>query len=48
MRKVKLDDLDKAAYRSRLREALDKIFEENETLQKIKAGEPVPTRISRP
>jgi len=41
VRKVKLDDLDKAALRSRLREALDKIFEENETLQKIKAGEPV-------
>ena len=41
VRKVKLDDLDKAALRSRLREALDNIFEENETLQKIKAGEPV-------
>ena len=41
VRKVKLDDLDKAAYRSRLREALDGIFEESEALQKIKAGEAV-------
>jgi type I restriction enzyme R subunit len=41
VRKVRLDDLDKAAYRSRVQEALQNIFEENETLQKIKAGEPV-------
>lgn len=41
VRKVRLDDLDKAAYRSRVQEALQAIFEENETLQKIKAGKPV-------
>jgi type I restriction enzyme R subunit len=41
VRKVKLDDLDKAALRSRLREALDELFDESDTLQKIKAGEPV-------
>ena len=41
VRKVKLDDLDKAAYRNRVHEALEAIFDENETLQKIKAGEPV-------
>jgi type I restriction enzyme, R subunit len=41
VRKVRLDDLDKAAYRSRVQEALQNIFDESETLQKIKAGEPV-------
>lgn len=41
VRKVRLDDLDKAAYRSRIQEALQNLFEESETLQRIKAGEPV-------
>src|SRR5262249_28087391 len=41
VRKVKLDDLDKAAYRSRVLEALQKLFAENAVLQKIKAGQPV-------
>ncbi|MGP0065273.1 MAG: DEAD/DEAH box helicase family protein [Isosphaeraceae bacterium] len=41
VRKVTLDDLDKAAYRSRVRDALEILFDENETLQKIKAGQPV-------
>ena len=41
VRKVRLDDLDKAAYRSRVQEALQEVFDESETLQKIKAGDPV-------
>lgn len=41
VRKVTLDDLDKAAYRTRVQEALEAIFNENETLRKIKVGESV-------
>src|SRR5690606_31137187 len=39
--KVKLDGLDMVAYRNRVQKVLLDIFDSNETLQKIKAGQPV-------
>lgn len=39
--KVKLDGLDMVAYRNRVQKVLLDIFESNETLQKIKAGQAV-------
>jgi len=40
--KVKLAGLDMVAYRNRVHKVLLDIIEESETLQKIKAGKPVP------
>jgi type I restriction enzyme R subunit len=39
--KVKLDGLDMVAYRNRVQKVLLDIFDSNETLQKIKSGQPV-------
>ena len=38
---IYVDDLDKAAYRSRLREVLDRVFDDSDALQRIKAGQSV-------
>ncbi len=43
-----LDDLDMVAYRNRVNNVLQAIIDQNETLKKIRLGEPVSRMTSKP
>lgn len=45
---LKMEGLDLAAYRKRVREALDRVLEKSPVLQRIKAGKPVDDRDIQP